>query len=144
MSKRFRPGDWVFTVFSPLLVFPVYLLTASLFDWFTGNAFTAVWVLHESWGQLLRVLATDWIASLPLSVSFAWLLLLAVYLAAGSSPAERVIRTLLAGLLVGVAAGIWLFHTEAAGLLIAGITGGLLSMCLLCWQWMLSRRETKG
>ena len=143
-NRRVRPGDWIFLAISPLLVFPVYLVVASLFDWFTGDAFLAMRILHDSRGQLLRELAADWIASLPLVAPFAWLLFLALYLVAGRRPGGKGIRTLLAGLLAGLMAGVWLYHADTTGMLVAGITGAVLGMCQLCWHWVLYRRGSPG
>ena len=100
---KIHPGDWIFAVLSPLLVFPVYMVTVTLLDWLAGNAFLTMRVLHDSKGRLLRDLAADWTVSLPPSMLFSGLLLVAVYLVTAGRPAQYKTITLLTGTLAGVA-----------------------------------------
>lgn len=130
--------NWVIFIFMPLLIFPVFWMIASLFDWLIGDATVVLEILHESKGQLLRDFLADWIASLPVSAVFIWLLYLPIYMVLGLKLESKALQFVSAGILTGIVVGVWLYRIDLVGLAIVSITGCSIGILIMFWHWMLA------
>lgn len=131
-------NQWPVFLLLPVMLFPIFWFVATIVDWIFGDSSVLLRIQYDSKGKLLHEFLTDWLASLPVSIASVWLVLLPMYILFTIKECRIKQHPLLAGGLIGLITGLWLFKLSAPGVLIMSISGFSLGLGLIFIQWLFS------
>jgi hypothetical protein len=110
-------GEWLSFVLMPALFFPLFWVIATLLDWQLGDSNVILRLTYDSKGQVLSEFMHDWVASLPLSMSMSWLVLLPAYYFISRKAYSRRIVIIVIGVAAWVGMGILYFKSHLLGVI---------------------------
>jgi len=121
---------YLFIIFIPFFIYPVFTLLSVIFDTIFGDSFILLSALYDSHSILLTVFVDAWLYSLPYTALIVWCMYALIKLIVVRTTLNRFKSSLLIGVLSGLILSVFIYNSSIFGIIITVFVSIMLSIIL--------------
>jgi len=121
---------YLFIIFLPFFVYPVFALLSIVFDAIFGDSFSILSALYDSHSILLAEFVEAWLYSMPYTALIVWCMYAVIKLIVVRTTLNIFKCSLLIGVLPGALLSTFLYHSSIYGIIITISVSVMLSIIL--------------